>query len=126
MTYIACIFCDVSSRDKHLYRKFLPFDLRRCIVPLHLQNQMLGLVSRESYWRHMTRPRLFLCRASGSGSDTLSLPHSMVGWAGAPQGAPVSSMAGKTNSVQSITRKIGLFGGGLKSHTGGCLNGYDP
>ncbi|PWC21136.1 hypothetical protein DDT52_06250 [Brenneria roseae subsp. roseae] len=36
----------------------------------------------------------------------------MVGWAGAPQGAPVSDEAGKTNSVQSTTRKIGLFGGG--------------
>ncbi|WP_201765880.1 ash family protein [Dickeya dadantii] len=36
----------------------------------------------------------------------------MVGWAGAPQGAPVSDEAGKTNSAQSTTRKIGLFGGG--------------
>ncbi|WP_420916642.1 hypothetical protein [Pectobacterium polaris] len=36
----------------------------------------------------------------------------MVGWAGAPQGAPVSDEAGKTNSVQSTTCKIGLFGGG--------------
>ncbi|MFE8153316.1 ash family protein [Brenneria goodwinii] len=41
----------------------------------------------------------------------------MVGWAGAPQGAPVSDEAGKTNSVQSTTRKIGLFGGGNIPHS---------
>ncbi|MBN3057119.1 ash family protein [Pectobacterium brasiliense] len=46
----------------------------------------------------------FLCRTHGY--------ISMVGWAGAPQGAPVPDEAGKTNSVQSTTRKIGLFGGG--------------
>ncbi|MZG33373.1 hypothetical protein E4659_03300 [Dickeya dianthicola] len=47
----------------------------------------------------------------------------MVGWAGAPQGAPVSDEAGKTNSAQSTTRKIGLFGGGdiLYSLIGGYL-----
>ncbi|HDC2125768.1 TPA: ash family protein [Salmonella enterica] len=37
----------------------------------------------------------------------------MVGWAGAPQGAPVANKAGKTNSVQSTTHKIGLLGGGV-------------
>jgi hypothetical protein len=36
----------------------------------------------------------------------------MVGWAEASQGAPVSNEAGKPNSAQPTTRKIGLFGGG--------------
>jgi hypothetical protein len=58
----------------------------------------------------MAHPRLFYVVRPALGSDKLSSSSSMVGWAGAPQGAPVSSMAGKTNSVQSITRKIGLFG----------------
>ncbi|WP_212734705.1 ash family protein, partial [Citrobacter sp. wls619] len=39
---------------------------------------------------------------------------SMVGWTRASQGAPVSSMAGKVNLVQSTTREIDLSGGGLK------------
>ncbi|WP_165934267.1 ash family protein [Sodalis ligni] len=52
---------------------------------------------------------------------------SMVGWAGAPQGAPVANEAGKTNSVQSTTRKIGLFRWRLyQSLVGGCLYGYNP
>ncbi|WP_155276608.1 ash family protein [Pectobacterium brasiliense] len=66
----------------------------------------------------LTRLRLFLCCVSGY--------ISMVGWAGAPQGAPVANKAGKTNSVQSTTRKIGLFGGGLSTFVGGCHYGYDP
>ncbi|WP_230675328.1 ash family protein [Yersinia pseudotuberculosis] len=37
----------------------------------------------------------------------------MVGWTGASKDAPVSGMAGKTNSVQFTTHKIGLFGGGI-------------
>ncbi|WP_390216062.1 ash family protein [Brenneria goodwinii] len=37
----------------------------------------------------------------------------MVGWAGASKDAPASCNAGKTNSVQSTTHKIGLFGGGF-------------
>lgn len=56
----------------------------------------------------MTRLRLFLCCAFGY--------ISMVGWTRAPQGAPVSSMAGKVNLVQSITRGIDLSGGGFKNH----------
>ncbi|MCA6984875.1 ash family protein [Pectobacterium brasiliense] len=67
--------------------------------------------------RHRTRPRLFLCRTHGY--------ISMVGWAGAPQGAPVSDEAGKTNSVQSTTRKIGLFGGGDISTHRRLPYGYD-
>lgn len=38
----------------------------------------------------------------------------MVGWVVASTEAPVSSYAGKTNSAQSTTSKIGLFGGGIK------------
>ncbi|MFP5596737.1 ash family protein [Kluyvera sp. 142486] len=38
---------------------------------------------------------------------------SMVGWARAPQGAPVSSMAGKVNLVQSATSEIDLSSGGI-------------
>lgn len=56
----------------------------------------------------MTRLRLFLCCAFGY--------ISMVGWTRAPQGAPVSSMAGKVNLVQSTTRGIDLSGGGFKNH----------
>ncbi|MBW5891230.1 ash family protein [Pectobacterium polaris] len=40
----------------------------------------------------------------------------MVGRAEAPQGAPVSSKAGKTNSVRFHHQKIGLFGGGSNNH----------
>lgn len=39
----------------------------------------------------------------------------MVGCVGASSEAPVSDNAGKTNSAQSTTRKIGLFGGGYKN-----------
>lgn len=38
----------------------------------------------------------------------------MVGWVVASPEAPVSDNAGKTNSAQSTTSKIGLFGGGIK------------
>ena len=38
----------------------------------------------------------------------------MVGCVGASSEAPVSCNAGKTNSAQSTTSKIGLFGGGLQ------------
>ncbi|WP_434496954.1 ash family protein [Pectobacterium aroidearum] len=51
------------------------------------------------YWRHIDAPSVFfLCR--------LSSYISMVGWAGAPQGAPVANKAGKTNSVQSTTIRL--------------------
>lgn len=56
----------------------------------------------------MTLRRLFLCRSHGY--------ISMVGWARAPQGAPVSSMAGKVNLAQSTTREIDLSGGGFRHH----------
>lgn len=41
----------------------------------------------------------------------------MVGWVVASSEAPVSFVSGKTNSAQSTTSKIGLFGGGCKNHT---------
>ena len=37
----------------------------------------------------------------------------MVGWAGAPQGAPVSVDAGYANPVQFTTSEIGVSGGGI-------------
>ncbi|WP_414164172.1 hypothetical protein ACMGGS_20660 [Superficieibacter sp. BNK-5] len=66
----------------------------------------------------MTRPRLFLCRAPGYTS--------MVGWAGAPQGAPVACNAGSSNPVQSTTMRLEPLVVGFKLVTGGCLYGYDP
>ncbi|EIL8817670.1 ash family protein [Salmonella enterica] len=65
----------------------------------------------------MTRLRLFLCRMHGY--------ISMVGWAGAPQGAPVANKAGKVNSVQFHHHEIDLSGGGLSTFVGGCHYGYD-
>ncbi|WP_439896308.1 ash family protein [Salmonella enterica] len=41
----------------------------------------------------------------------------MVGCVGASSEAPVSVVSGKTNSAQSTTSKIGLFGGGYLNHT---------
>ncbi|MCC4108876.1 ash family protein [Serratia ureilytica] len=63
-------------------------------------------------------PRLFLCRALGYTS--------MVGWAGAPQGAPVACNAGSSNPVQSTTMRLEPLVVGFKPVTGGCLYGYDP
>jgi len=45
----------------------------------------------------------------------------MVGWTGAPQGAPVACNAGSSNPVQSTTLEIGTSGGGINPVTGGCL-----
>ncbi len=50
----------------------------------------------------------------------------MVGWAGAPQGAPVACNAGSSNPVQSTTMVEPLVVGFKLSVTGGCLYGYDP
>ncbi|WP_159565463.1 ash family protein [Budvicia diplopodorum] len=63
----------------------------------------------KPYRRHTTRQRLFLCR-------TFSCTHTMVGWARASQGAPVSDKAGKVNLVQSTTHVIDLSGGGFKHY----------
>ncbi len=40
----------------------------------------------------------------------------MVGWARAPQGAPVFRMAGKVTLIQSTFLGIDLSGGGFKNH----------
>ncbi|WP_414058377.1 hypothetical protein [Pluralibacter gergoviae] len=63
-------------------------------------------------------PRLFLCRALGYTS--------MVGWAGAPQGAPVACNAGSSNPVQSTTMRLEPLVVGSKPVTGGCHYGYYP
>ncbi|HBQ3965325.1 TPA: ash family protein [Klebsiella pneumoniae] len=63
-------------------------------------------------------PRLFLCRALGYTS--------MVGLAGAPQGAPVACNAGSSNPVQSTTMRLEPLVVGFKPVTGGCHYGYYP
>ncbi|UPK82009.1 ash family protein [Proteus vulgaris] len=40
----------------------------------------------------------------------------MVSWTVASQDAPVSNRAGKANSVQFTTSKIGLFSGEFNNH----------
>ncbi|WP_436799169.1 ash family protein [Klebsiella oxytoca] len=64
-------------------------------------------------------PSVFFCVVSSvhpffSDAVIIRAAHKiMVGCAGASSEAPVFIRAGKTNSVQSTTRKIGLFGGGV-------------
>ncbi|MDR2263028.1 ash family protein [Enterobacter sp. CP102] len=41
----------------------------------------------------------------------------MVGWTVAPQGAPVSDEAGRTNSVQPATSEVGPSGGGQLNYS---------
>ncbi|WP_407045548.1 ash family protein [Klebsiella variicola] len=72
----------------------------------------------KCYRRHTTCPASFLCRALGYTS--------MVGWAGAPQGAPVACNAGSSNPVQSTTMRLEPLVVGFKPVTGGCHYGYDP
>ncbi|WP_369075389.1 hypothetical protein [Brenneria tiliae] len=48
------------------------------------------------------------------------------GLGGGTAGCAGSSMAGKTNSVQSTTRKIGLLGGGLNITYWRLPYGYNP
>ena len=45
----------------------------------------------------------------------LSYTQIMVGWVGAPKGAPVSDNAGYANPAQLTTSEIGVSGGGVKS-----------
>ncbi|XBS69209.1 recombinase family protein [Acerihabitans sp. KWT182] len=72
----------------------------RLAVDKLLQGQGVG---RALVWDVGLRViQVDVCPAHGS--DVLSSSSSMVGWTGASRGAPVSSMAGKTNSVQPITR----------------------
>ncbi|MDF3680668.1 host cell division inhibitor Icd-like protein, partial [Enterobacter hormaechei] len=64
-------------------------------------------------------PSVFFCVVSSvhlffSGAGIIRVARKiMVGCVGASSEAPVSIRAGKTNSAQSTTSKIGLFGGGL-------------
>lgn len=64
-------------------------------------------------------PSVFFCVVSSvhsffSDAGIIRAAHKiMVGCAGASSEAPVFIRAGKTNSVQSTTSKIGLFGGGV-------------
>ncbi len=64
-------------------------------------------------------PSVFFCVVSSvhpffSDAGIIRVAHKiMVGCAGASSEAPVSIRAGKTNSAQSTTSKIGLFGGGF-------------
>ncbi|WP_446848652.1 host cell division inhibitor Icd-like protein [Enterobacter sp. CCM 8630] len=63
-------------------------------------------------------PSVFFCVVSSvhlffSGAGIIRVAHKiMVGCAGASSEAPGSLITGKTNSAQSTTNKIGLFGGG--------------
>ncbi|HDL4064787.1 TPA: host cell division inhibitor Icd-like protein [Escherichia coli] len=63
-------------------------------------------------------PSVFFCVVSSvhlfsSGADIIRVAYKiMVGCAGASSEAPGSLITGKTNSAQSTTNKIGLFGGG--------------
>ncbi|ELM3736177.1 host cell division inhibitor Icd-like protein [Edwardsiella piscicida] len=64
-------------------------------------------------------PSVFFCVVSSvrlffSGTGIIRVARKfMVGCVGASSEAPVTIRAGKTNSAQSTTSKIGLFGGGL-------------
>ncbi|EMX1846514.1 host cell division inhibitor Icd-like protein [Klebsiella quasipneumoniae] len=64
-------------------------------------------------------PSVFFCVVSSvhlffSGAGIIRFARKiMVGCVGASSEAPVTIRAGKTNSAQSTTSKIGLFGGGL-------------
>ncbi|EFY5850113.1 TPA: host cell division inhibitor Icd-like protein [Escherichia coli] len=63
---------------------------------------------------HSTRPACFFVPHS----HTLS----MVGCTGAEQSAPVSSVSGKANPVQSATSEISLLRGGYLNHTEEAAN----
>ncbi|WP_376750677.1 ash family protein [Atlantibacter hermannii] len=73
------------------------FDRKRYLLPAPAKSGA-GIGTPKCYRRHTTRPRLFLCRALGYTS--------MVGWAGAPKGAPVACNAGSSNPVQSTTMRL--------------------
>ena len=83
----ACIFCDMSSITSLAVNRQSRYLL---LVPA---NSGAGIDLRIYFVGDiLTRLRLFLCRTHGYTS--------MVGWAGALQGAPVANKAGKVNSVQ--------------------------
>ncbi|EHB8340053.1 ash family protein [Escherichia coli] len=69
----------------------------------------IGISLLKTTEAHNTRPACFF------------VPHShilsMVGCTGAEQSAPVSSVSGKANPVQSATSEISLLRGGYLNHT---------
>lgn len=75
----------------------------------------LPVISMATY----DAPSVFFCVVSSvhlvfSDTGIIRVAHKiMVGCVGASSEAPVSIEAGKTNSAQSTTSKVGLFGGGL-------------
>ncbi|WP_224253470.1 ash family protein [Klebsiella grimontii] len=94
------------------------FDRKRYLLPVPA-NSGAGIGTPRNVTGDIRRaPRLFLCRALGYTS--------MVGWAGAPQGAPVACNAGSSNPVQSTTMRLEPLVVGFKPVTGGCHYGYDP
>ncbi|QKN83946.1 ash family protein [Scandinavium goeteborgense] len=79
----------------------------------------IGLLVYKPYWRHTTRFASFLCCSLCCTS--------MVGRAGASQDAPVSSKAGKTNSVWFHHPQDWSLRWWFKSSlTGGCPYGDNP
>ncbi|WP_313682769.1 host cell division inhibitor Icd-like protein [Pantoea sp.] len=80
----------------------------------------VGIGLPDMYKATHDAPGVFFCVLDLSHpffSDTviIRVAHKvMVGWVVASSEAPVSLYAGKTNSAQSTTSKIGLFGGGIK------------
>ncbi|KYV12814.1 Ash family protein [Escherichia coli] len=69
----------------------------------------VGISLLKTTEAHSTRPACFFVPHS----HTLS----MVGCTGAEQSAPVSSVSGKANPVQSATSEISLLRGGYLNHT---------
>lgn len=74
----------------------------------------VGISLLKTTEAHSTRPACFFVPHS----HTLS----MVGCTGAEQSAPVSSVSGKANPVQSATSEISLLRGGYLNHTEEAAN----
>lgn len=78
----------------------------------HKTGAWIGVLGKTE--AHNTRPACFFVPHS----HTLS----MVGCTGAEQSAPVSSVSGYANPVQSATSEIGVSGGGYLNHTEEAAN----
>ncbi|MBO8133068.1 MULTISPECIES: ash family protein [Dickeya] len=74
----------------------------RYLLPAPAQSGV-GIGLPNCYRRYMTRLASFFM------PKIQHVYRIMVGWAGAPQGAPVSCNAGKTNSAQSTTQDWSLW-----------------
>lgn len=108
-----------SARHKHLKNR-LP-SLQSSDYPhLALAKSSAGIGLPDMYKATHDAPSVFFCVLNLSHpffSDAVIIRAAhkvMVGWVVASLEAPVSLYAGKTNSAQSTTSKIGLFGGGIK------------